>query len=498
MLQRVENKSVTLVTCGGKGGYLHIPLNILYLAEALIHHGYNARLVDLRVRDLQSSDLEGALFLGVSHMTGSMQIPVALKCAAMAKSMGIPVVFGGTHPSILPEQTAAHPLVDIVVKGDGEDVIIEIAEYYRGVREISSIKSIAYRNKTEEIVFTGDREQPAFNRVTHLPYHLLPMEKYAATHADFDYQTSRGCPHRCAFCAEVSLFHHRWRAKPVDVMIEEIEGIIHTYNPKRIYFVDSNFFCNRKRVEKFCTEIIARNIKTNFFAECRFDYFVRYDQVFIDLLRRAGFNEIEFGGESGSDKTLRYIKKDITRENILHSIEKCRKSEIRSFTSFMIGFPGETDHDRAETLDVYDKIRAIDSNGARINGMFVFSPFPGTELFRHVVNDWGFKEPTDLEAWAKFELYDSANITWIEEKKKRQLQTISTIVRFFFVYQTLMAWNWPERVKRHGGLFKAIGSTIFNNLIYPIALLRWKKRYFKFGFDVLLWQTIFYRFMGRK
>lgn len=498
MSQSVPNKSVTLVTCGAKGGYLHIPLNILYIAESLIQHGYDPRLVDLRVQNLTENDLRGALFVGISHMTGSQQIPFALKTAETAKSLGIPVVFGGTHPSIMPKQTAAHPLVDIAVKGDGEDVILEIAEYFQGKRSIESIKGIAYKNSTGEVLFTGDRPFPPFTRVTHLPYHLLSMEKYSATQADFDFQSSRGCPHRCAFCAEVSLFHRRWRAKPALVIIEEIEKIIKLYNPKRIYFVDSNFFCSRKRVTEFCNEIISKGIKARFFAECRFDYFVRFEDEFLNMLKKAGFEEIEFGGESGSNATLSVIKKDITRKEIIESIKKCKKLGIKSFTSFMIGFPGETDEEMNETLDTYDEILQIDPRGARINGMFVFSPFPGTELSNVVVQKWNFKVPDSLDKWAKFELYDSANITWMDEKRKRKLQTISTLVRFFFAHKTLMDWSWSERIKRHRGFFKAVGSYLFNNFIYILAIRRWKHRFFALGFDVWLWKVIFLNFMGRK
>ncbi|MCP3929188.1 MAG: B12-binding domain-containing radical SAM protein [Bacteroidetes bacterium] len=498
MSQYVENRKITLITSGGKGGYLHIPLNILYVAESLILHGYEPNLVDLRVRDLLPADIEGSLFVGVSLMSGSMQVPPALKSAEMAKSMGIPVVFGGAHASILPEQTAAHALVDVAVKGDGEDVIIELAEYFQKKRELHSIKGIAFKENTGDVIFTGDRIQPGFARITHLPYNLLQMEKYSATQADFDYQTSRGCPHRCAFCGEVSIFNRRWRMKPVSSIVVEIERIIEEFNPQRIYFVDSNFFCNRKRVKEFCDQVIARNIKTNFFAECRFDYFAGYDNNFIETLKKAGFNEIEFGGESGSDETLAYIRKDITREDILGSIKKCKEAGIKSFTSFMVGFPGETDEQIKETLEIYDRIRSIDKTGARINGMFVFSPFPGTALFEEAVNNYDFKAPVSLNEWANFELYDSANISWIGKNRKRKLQTISTIVRFFFVYQTLIDWTWEERIKRHRGVLKAFMSTIFNSCIYPLALVRWKTRFFGFDYDIRFWQRVFYGFMGRK
>jgi radical SAM superfamily enzyme YgiQ (UPF0313 family) len=498
MSQSAKNNSITLVHSGSKGGYLHIPLGILYLAESLIRNDFDVKLVDLRLQDLAPDDLEGVLFLGVSHMTGSMQIPPALKCATLAKSMNIPVVFGGTHPSILPEQTAAHPLVNIAVKGEGEDVVVELAEYFQGKRDLHSIKGIAFKDPSEKVIFTGERKPPNFDRVAHLPYDLLPMEKYLATNVDFGCQSSRGCPHRCAFCAEVALYPKIWRPKSAQVVVEEVEAIIDKFNPNRIYFLDSNFFCSQKRVVEFCNLIIERGIKTELFGECRFDYFYKYDPEFISLIKKAGFNEIEFGGESGSDLTLKFIKKDITTKQIIKGIEKCKEAGLRSFVSFMIGFPGENEAERMKTLDIFDRIEAIDPRNSRVNGMFVYSPFPGTELYDIVVNEWGFVPPKSLDEWAEFELYDSSNVTWFNEKLKNKLQTISTIVRFFFVYKTLSGWNFSEKVIRHGGFLKALLSIIFNGCLYPVARLRWKLRAFKFGYEWKLWQKVFYAYMGRK
>ncbi len=489
---------VLLVASGERGGYLHLPLSILYLAEALLRGGYEVSIVDLRVRDVTEQDLDGALFVGVSHMTGSMQIPPALRCADLARSRGIPVVFGGTHPSVLPEQTAAHPLVDVVVKGEGEETVLDLAEYFAGHRSLETIPGIAYRQPDGRVVSTGDRSPPPFDRATHLPYHLLSMEKYRTTASDFAVQSSRGCPHRCAFCAEIGLYQRGWRAKPARALADEVEAIVAGFHPERIFFVDSNFFCNTRRVTEFCEIVIARKLPVRFFAECRFDYFARYPREFLLLLKRAGFNEIEFGGESGSDATLRRIKKDITREQILQGIRRCREVGLRSFTSFMIGFPGETRRARMETLSVYDEIHAVDPDGARVNGMFVYSPFPGTELFRLVRDRYGFRPPDSLDGWGRFELYDADNVTWLDDDEKGELQTISTLVRFFFVWRTLCDWGLRGAATRHGGAARAALSFLFNGLFVLPARVRWRLRFFRFGWEWRLWRTVFHAFMGRK
>ena len=106
MSQSARNSRVTLVHCGENGGYVHFPLSILWLAESLLRNGFEPKVVDLRVQAFTAADLYRALYFGVSHMTGSIQIPPALVCAEIAKSRDVPVVFGGDHPSMLFEQTA--------------------------------------------------------------------------------------------------------------------------------------------------------------------------------------------------------------------------------------------------------------------------------------------------------------------------------------------------------------------------------------------------------
>jgi anaerobic magnesium-protoporphyrin IX monomethyl ester cyclase len=492
-----KRKKVVLVQCGIRGRYIHFPLSILYLAESLLKKGLEVKLIDLRIHDLKEDDLQDALYVGISHMSGSMQIPSALQCARIAKSMSIPTVFGGPHSSMLTEQTAQHPLVDIAVRGDGEEVVCDLVDYYRGEREINSIKGIAYKSKSGTVCFTGNREPPRFNTVAHLPYDLLNINKYLFS-IDFACQSSRGCPHRCSFCSEVSLFSRCWRAKPAEVVAEEVEFILNKFNPQRIYFVDSNFFCSQERIKKFCEIIINKGIKISFFAECRFDYFYQYGDDTIRMLKEAGFNEIEFGGESGSDTTLSRIKKDTNSEQIIHSIKKCKYNGLKSFTSFMIGFPGESSEEMSKTIDVIDKIMIIDPRGARINGLFIFTPYPGTELYDMVIKDWGYKAPTSLEEWSVFELYDASNITWLDDKTKKNLQTISTIIRYLFTYKTILRWRFRESIIRHGSIAEMIMSLFFNSLLYPIEKMRWRLKLFYFPIEIQLWQKIFFSYIGRK
>jgi len=106
--------------------------------------------------------------------------------------------------------------------------------------------------------------------------------------------------------------------------------------------------------------------------------------------------------------------------------------------------------------------------------------------------------PRDLDGWAKFELYDSKNVTWLDEPKKKELQTVSILVRYFFTYKTIRDWSFKEKRIRHHGFIKAVLSLVCNGIFYPFAKLRWKFRVFKYGIEWKIWQKIYCLYMGQK
>ena len=109
---------------------------------------------------------------------------------------------------------------------------------------------------------------------------------------------------------------------------------------------------------KFVTDILDRKLDVQWRANCRFDYLSTYDKWFLELLEKSGCVELDFGGESGSERLQELICKDVTAEQMVQSVENLKRwaPSIEPYVSWMSGLPGETDEDLNQTFDLMDKM----------------------------------------------------------------------------------------------------------------------------------------------
>ena len=141
--------------------------------------------------------------------------------------------------------------------------------------------------------------------------------------------------------------------------------------------IDDNVFVDKERVKEICLGILERNFKVQWRANCRFDYMSTYDKEFLELLAESGCVELDFGGESGSDRLQKLICKDVTAEQMLQSVEHLKRwaPSIEPYVSWMSGLPGETDEDLNQTFDLMDKMTNVNPKTQHY-GIFVYTPFP--------------------------------------------------------------------------------------------------------------------------
>ena len=244
----------------------------------------------MRVEDCGDFDMGNPLFVGITSMSG-LQIRYGLEFAkkVRAENPSCPIVWGGVHPTLLPEQTAASKYVDVVVRGEGEVTIRELANTIDATENIENVKGVTCR-MGGRILTAPDREFIDLDSLPlGLPYYLLQRDRYPSLKAGrIHIQTSRGCPHRCGFCYN-SLFNRGiWRCKSPERVLDEIEHVILEFpEVKCIDIVDDNFFVDKARVEKICEGIIHRGIETPWRANCRFDYMANYEKEFVTLLEKS-------------------------------------------------------------------------------------------------------------------------------------------------------------------------------------------------------------------
>jgi len=377
----------------------HIPYGILYIAAVLEGDGHQVRVIDRNLREEWTDaafDDEVLKFApqtaGLSVMTGQV-IEDAVKISRRLKELrpDLPVVWGGVHGTILPEQTAAAEFVDVVVRNEGELTARELFPALAAGNPLDRIKGISFKGD-RAIINTPPRE--FLTDLEALPdpaWHLIPVEKYGDLYHTLN--TSRGCPFRCSFCYN-QVFSKKRRAElgPRRIMTQ-LRLLVEHYGARHFKFMEDNFTMNRERLAEFCRLKIAEGPPVTWECESRVAWL---DLDMYRLMRRAGCTKIGFGVESGSPRILKLLKKDISPAQVEETFRLCFAAKIRADVFIMSGVPTETMDDFEQTVRL---LRRIPFWGLCF---MVYKPYPGTELFDYCVEQGLFSPPGHLEDWARF------------------------------------------------------------------------------------------------
>lgn len=406
-----------------KGVSVWLPLAILQVASTIVSD-YEVIVVDQRTDgdwkvSLRNAINDETLCVAVSSMTGT-QIKGGLAAARIARDLNpdLPIVWGGNHPTLVPESTVRHPLVDIVVMGEGENTFRWIVDALAKRQSWKNIPDIAYKDGdrvvkngtgTDPKRFVKQDEQPP------LPYHLLDVEQYISGPMIFGrevrslpYISSQGCPYSCTFCCQPVMSARRWRRQSPELLMERTMALKEKFRLDAIEFHDEEFFVDRKRGAKVAEMIGGR---FEWYVQTRMDDVLAMD---CDALYKNGLRVVQPGLETGSARILAMIKKEETLEEFHAANRKLAASGIRSTYNFMMGYPSETIEDLTATVDL--ALKLLDDNpNASVSGFYVYVPYPGAELFKLAVQD-GFEEPTTLEGWSVFNRQHLAS-PWIQSRR---------------------------------------------------------------------------------
>ncbi len=199
--------------------WVDIPIGLVCIATQVERAGYQVRIIDQRIgtewQAVLRKELEkDPVCIGISTSTGP-QLKYALEISRIAKEYGnTPVVWGGVHPSLLPEQTLQNGDIDIVVQGEGEETFLELVQAIEGKLPLSAVKGLWYRDNGC-IRHTGLRPFVDLNKQSPLSYHLIDPRKYIMIVFGVErlsFSTSRGCPYKCTFCTQTVFNMKKWRS----------------------------------------------------------------------------------------------------------------------------------------------------------------------------------------------------------------------------------------------------------------------------------------------
>lgn len=388
-----------------------LPYGLLSIGTLLSKNGFEVVIIDPQVeKDFLcriKENLDGCLFAGLSVMTAGVASGIQISEFIRELNANVPIVWGGIHPTLFPEQTLQDPLVDIVVWGEGEETSLDLANALKAGDTWERVRDIGFKVNGRES-FTDRR---GFINLEELPftnYDLLDMDKYLYRNLEslavgsgrakiVVIHSSRGCPYQCTFCINTHP-SQRYRTKSFERLIQEVEFVVRRYHPDVIYFQDDNFFANKLRTFKFVEEYEKRGYHFRWFSLTRANYFNEEylsDQFIARLYGSCLW--LGLGVESGSDRVRKMVHKDISEEQVINAAYTLGKYKISTGYAFMVGLPSETEEEMLSTISLMSKIKEIHPQ-AQFTYQY-YRPYPGSELYDLAIQE-GFVPPNSLREWA--------------------------------------------------------------------------------------------------
>jgi anaerobic magnesium-protoporphyrin IX monomethyl ester cyclase len=353
---------------------LAMVLGIAYLGASIEKQGLPVELIDERTVNDQEmrAAIERNDVIGFGALTPNIRRAIAW--AKYAKEKGKITVMGGPHASVDQGIFLDSGHFDYVLKGEAEETLPQFIQALDAGDDklLSEVPGLAGVRSGE--MWMDNAAPPLIKKLDDLPMparHLLPMERYFKLNPErLAYIfTTRGCPFKCIFCQK-ELTGRGFRVRSTQLIVDELEAIVKTYHPGVILFVDEILTLRRKRIHEMCDEILRRGLKFEWIANTRADC---VDYPLLKHMHRAGCRRIYYGWESGSQRMLDVLKKDLTPEVIVEAARMTRRAGIWAKVYLIVGSPGETPADIEETEKV------LKLAGPDLVRVSVFNPLIGTE-----------------------------------------------------------------------------------------------------------------------
>lgn len=415
---------------------VHPPLGLGYLAAVLEKKKHQVEIFDGTLLKATTEDFLAKIvdfqpdLIGVTIMArGHLIVQNLIK--NIKNEFNIPLVIGGPQVTAYPEKMIEYFDTDFACVGEGEETIIELMAALKNKKGFRRILGLVYHGKKGEIKRNPDR--PLIKDLDKIPFpawHLMPPDKYwmvpilspAKGYPVAPIVTSRGCPFNCAFCASNVTWRRIFRTRSPKNTVDEIEMLVKEYGVKEIHITDDNFTLIKERAEKVCDEIIKRKLAISW--QCpngvRAD---RLDEPLLYKMKKAGCYSVGLGVESGNQKILEGVNKNLDLGIFENVLKMLKKIGIRAYGFFILGLPGETRRTAQDTIDF-----AVNHPFDRA-WFNILTPIPGSRIF----NDYlGQKRITfDEIDWTEMDGNKASYKTAIPLKELEELQK-KALKRFYY------------------------------------------------------------------
>src|SRR3989339_437387 len=359
---------------------IYVPIGLGHLLAVCEKQNLPVEMIDQQIEDdfLGTIDkyvakMQPPYIFGFSVFTIAMGSAVETAKYLKAKYPDCVTLFGGIHPTAMPEETLqTFPSIDLIFAGEAEEHISTIYRRLKNRESVHDVPGIGYRNGEGEVVIN---ERSALNmnldQYPSFPYHRFESPKY-----DLGFiLSSRGCPYKCTFCSNRITTGLAYRYRAPEALVAEMKMLHEKYGCKKVLLLDDNFLVNRSRIHKLTSLVVEEGLhkKMSFGFQARADN-VRRDQM-VELFE-AGFNSVFYGIETASNRIMKVIRKDETIEDCIEAVKISKELGFHVSATFIFALPTETSADRTEAIRLTNELK-IDM--VRYNNA---TPYPGTVFYK--------------------------------------------------------------------------------------------------------------------
>ncbi len=387
------------------------PIGLAYIAASLRAAGHHVDLIDgvgedplrstsigkdLVLRGLPFDEIvaripEDADIIGVSCMFSSEWVQIRdLVNRIGARFPSKLIVGGGEHFTAAAEVSMKHcPHLAACVLGEGEETAVALANAVAAGSDLASVPGLAIRG-AEGIRRTPPRARiRAIDEIAAPAWDLVPMQSYFDNNLSYGVYrgrsmpmlASRGCPYQCTFCSNPLMWTTRWLARTPARVVDEIAGYVQRFGVENVDFYDLTAIVKRDWIIEFCQELLRRDVKITW----QLPSGTRSEAIDAEVakwLYDSGCRNLNYAPESGSEETLKNIKKKVKLGNLLRSLRASVKTGMNVKVNIIIGLPDETARDIRKTLRFLVKLSWFGAHDVSIG---VFAPYPGSALYERLV-----------------------------------------------------------------------------------------------------------------
>ena len=443
------------------------PLGLAQLAGCLEAAKIPVDILDANALELDLAGLEEAIaranadVIGITVFTPYVPDVERAVVTARRAAPGATIVLGGPHVTFTVEETLeTMPGADIIVRGEGDQIIVDLARALDTGDGLEDVPGISYRqnggiveNPSPPPLDLSDHPLPAF--------HLMPMERYHFASLGGPFATvvaSRGCPFQCSFCSEWPFWRGGWRPHEPEWVVEQLDTLVNRYGRTNIWFGDDCFNVNRDHMAAICEGILERQIEVNWYYQGRADLLVKHKDL-LPLMRRSGNRMVQLGIEASNDRQRDELNKQLRTDTVEEAVRLLREHDIVCQGMQIVGLPSDTPRAFEQKVHLANRLNMD------FPVFLIYTLFPGAQAYDEAVAQGLIELPAD------YARHDMAHVLVPPEKMTIQQVYSYTRWAWMTVYlhpvrlvRNMLSGNAWRR-QNWGGMLAYIGKQTLRNIV---------------------------------